>query len=71
MKIIKYLSTHRNDFSAMLECEHCGHMGKLTSGYDDWNYHNRVIPSIVCAWCGLNRNGATEPLPGVCLGAPV
>lgn len=53
MKIKTILSQHRRDFSAILECEHCAHEEKLTSGYDDDNYHRNVIPSFKCSACGL------------------
>ena len=71
MKILEYLSEHCNDFSATLECEHCGHAGKLTSGYHDGHYHNKVIPSINCAECGVNRDGTNMPMPGVSMMRPV
>jgi len=51
MKIKKVLSQHRRDFSAIMECEFCGHEHKLTSGYDDRNYHDNVIPSMKCIKC--------------------
>ena len=55
MKIAKILSEYGNDFSAMMECEHCGHTAKLTSGY-----HARVIPAMRCKECGKNRAGELE-----------
>ena len=60
MKIAKMLSEHGNDFSAMMECEHCGHTAKLTSGYHDNHYHARVIPAMRCKECGKNRAGELE-----------
>lgn len=45
------------DFYADMECEHCGHVQKLKSGYDDANYHNNVIPQMTCASCGKMRSG--------------
>jgi C4-type Zn-finger protein len=66
MRIKAFLTQHRNDFTATMECEHCGHTQKLTTGYDDRNYHERVIPSMRCPSCGKNRAGdlykETEPL---------
>lgn len=56
MKIKAYLDQHRNDFTATLECEHCGHTTKLTTGYHDDNYHYKVIPAIKCEKCGKSRN---------------
>jgi C4-type Zn-finger protein len=60
MKIREILSQHHNDFTAMMECEHCVHTGKLTTGYHDANYHERVIPAMRCKECGKNRAGELE-----------
>lgn len=57
MQIKKITSQHRNDFSADMECEHCGHVDKLTTGYNDAFYHERVIPAMHCTECGKNRAG--------------
>lgn len=57
MKIKEITSEHRNDFSATMECEHCGRTQKLTTGYHDNYYHTRVIPAMNCNWCGKNRAG--------------
>lgn len=46
-----------NDFSALMECEHCGNIQKLSSGYEDSYYHDRVIPAMTCKKCGKNRAG--------------
>jgi hypothetical protein len=58
VKIQKILSQHRNDFSAAMECEHCGATQKLIGGYDDANYHGNVIPAMKCKACGRSRNDA-------------
>lgn len=58
MKIKEITSKHGNDFSAVMECEHCGHTQKLTYGYNDAYYHDRVIPAITCGECGKNRAGS-------------
>jgi hypothetical protein len=60
MKIKQILTEHRNDFTATMECEHCGHEAKLTSGYHDSFYHTRVIPAMKCTACWKNRAGETE-----------
>ena len=60
MKIKEVTSQSRNDFSAIMECEHCGHLHKLTTGYDDAYYHERVIPGMFCKACKKNRAGETE-----------
>ena len=60
MKIKRITSTLGNDFRADMECEHCGAEAKLTSGYNDAYYHQRVIPAMHCKACGKNRAGDTE-----------
>ena len=62
MKIKKILEQHRRDFSAILECEHCNHIQKLTNGYDDECYHNNVIPTIKCEKCSKIANENYRPL---------
>ncbi len=57
MKIKTIISEHRNDFSAIMQCEHCGHEHKITSGYHDNNYHTNVIPAMKCQSCGKQRDG--------------
>ena len=52
MKIVRMLSQHRRDFSAMLECEHCSATQTLIGGYDDEFFHANVIPTIKCKSCG-------------------
>jgi len=51
MNIQKIISQHRRDFTAIFECEHCGHI-KEGRGYDDSYYHQKVIPDMVCQKCG-------------------
>jgi transcription elongation factor Elf1 len=67
MKIKEVTSRSNFDFTAVLVCEHCGHEGVLTTGYDDSFYHNRVIPVIQCKSCGLNRAGNKDVPPDVSL----
>lgn len=57
MKIKEILSVYGNDFTARMECEHCGHLYKLTTGYNDSYYHEKVIPAMRCESCGKDRNG--------------
>ena len=57
MFIKTYLSESGNDFSATMECEHCGNTQKITTGYHDNFYHTKVIPAMTCAGCGKNRDG--------------
>lgn len=63
MKIKQITSRHRNDFSAVMVCEHCGAEEKLTTGYHDAYYHEHVIPGMHCRSCGLNRQGGAYPTP--------
>lgn len=60
MKILEITFEYGNNFYADMVCEHCGHIGKLTSGYHDGNYHNCVIPAMRCKECGKNRAGEIE-----------
>ena len=52
MKILKKTYQHRRDFKADYECEFCGYVKKDAWGYDDTNFHNNVIPLMVCPVCG-------------------
>jgi len=60
MRIDKILTQYRNDFTAILVCEHCGHERKLMTGYDDANYHRNVIPKMLCVACFKDRAGNTK-----------
>lgn len=62
MKIKTILSQYRRDFTAILECEHCGHEDKLMSGYDDDNYHRNVIPNFECPECRKKSPESYRPL---------
>lgn len=62
MKIKEILSQHRRDFTATLECEHCGANERLGNGYDDDNFHRNVIPSIECSACGKKAPENYRPL---------
>lgn len=58
MKVKQITWQHRNDFKAIMECEHCGHEQNNNSGYSDSFYYQRVIPAIHCDSCGKNRYGS-------------
>lgn len=60
MKIKKMLAQHNYDYTAEMECEHCGHTAIDKYGYNDANYHARVIPAMRCKECGKNRAGELE-----------
>lgn len=62
MRIKKILSQHRRDFTATLECDHCGKEQHLSSGYDDAHYHRNVIPTIPCKACGKTAAEDYRPL---------
>ena len=62
MKIKTILSQSRRDFTATLECEHCGAEAKLSNGYDDTNYHQNVIPAMECSTCGKKSPEQYRPL---------
>jgi ribosomal protein L37AE/L43A len=51
MKIKQILSQERRDFTAIYECEHCGHTEK-GYGYDDTHFNENVIPKMTCTKCG-------------------
>jgi hypothetical protein len=57
MRILEITHQHRNDFEAVMLCEHCGHKQKLGSGYHDQHYHTKVIPAMTCEQCKRNRAG--------------
>ncbi|HKJ34276.1 MAG TPA: hypothetical protein VJ945_01410 [Flavobacteriaceae bacterium] len=62
MKIKKINSQSRRDFWADMECEHCGHIEKNVSGYDDANFHQNVIPKMECKECGKTSGDDYRPL---------
>lgn len=61
MRIKEIISQHRRDFTAIYECEHCGHEEK-SHGYDDDNYHRNVIPAKHCGSCGKKAAESYRPL---------
>lgn len=61
MKIKKILAQLRRDFTAIYECEHCGYERK-GYGYDDENFHQNVIPNMVCEGCDKKVDGDYQPL---------
>ena len=64
MKIKKITRQYRRDFQAIYECEFCGNEAK-GRGYDDSNFHDNVIPNMVCKACGKKSekaySSATNP----------
>ena len=61
MKIKSIVSQHRRDFTAIYECEHCKHELK-GSGYDDYYFHNTVIPDMECPKCKKTASADYRPL---------
>ena len=50
---------HRRDFKATYKCQFCGNE-KDNMGYDDANFHNNVIPAMVCEHCGKSTNSEND-----------
>ena len=62
MKIKEITYQYRRDFRAIYECEHCGHVTGEKRGYDDANFHENVIPTMVCPICGKTAPESYRPL---------
>lgn len=62
MKIKRIIKQHRRDFWADYECEHCGHIDKNKSGYDDNYFHTKVIPEMKCPECKKTASSEYRPL---------
>ena len=60
MRIQKIVNQDRRDFTAIYECEHCGHTVK-GSGYDDSYFHRNVIPEKECDKCHRKAAGDYRP----------
>lgn len=61
MKIKEITEQNRRDFTAIYECENCGHTQK-GNGYDDRNFHDNVVPMMVCPACGASAPASYRPL---------
>ena len=61
MKIKKILYQHLRDFTAIYECEHCGEL-RQSSGYDDKNFHENVIPKMICEHCKESGHEGYVPM---------
>ncbi|GAB3013613.1 hypothetical protein GCM10027051_16110 [Niabella terrae] len=61
MKIQKFLSQTRRDFTAVYECEYCGHT-HTGPGYDDRHFHDTVIPDMICEKCNKKGHEDYRPL---------
>lgn len=60
MKIQEIISQHRRDFVATYVCENCGET-RSGCGYDDANFHENVIPNMVCKKCGAKSPDTYSP----------
>jgi hypothetical protein len=63
MRIKTKISQSRRDFHAVYECEFCGAV-KRDYGYDDANFHENVIPAMMCTTCG-KASGSPSSSPDV------
>lgn len=54
MKIKQITNQSRRDFRALYECEGCGNEQEH-GGYDDRNFHDNVIPNMICYKCDKSR----------------
>ena len=61
MKIKQITNQNRRDFTAVYECEHCGHT-ESSYGYDDAHFHRNVIPAMKCEKCGKTADDKYRPL---------
>jgi ribosomal protein L37AE/L43A len=61
VKIKEIVWQNRRDFKAIYECEHCG-LIEEGSGYDDTNFHQNVIPKMVCPNCQKKASENYMPL---------
>lgn len=61
MKIKQVTSQSRRDFTAVFECEHCGHTTE-GDGYDDVHFHQHAIPAMKCGECGRVAGDTYRPL---------
>ncbi len=61
MRIAEILSQSRRDFRAIYECEHCK-ANEIGSGYDNSNFHQNVIPEMICKNCNKKADENYRPL---------
>jgi len=61
MHIKKIVDQIRRDFTAVYECEHCGH-SYTDNGYDDDNFHRNVVPNFECPKCSETASESYRPM---------
>jgi hypothetical protein len=67
MVITQKFNWNRIDFSYTAKCENpeCGKETTCTSGYDDDNYYQNVVPNQKCPHCKKSTNDMKLPIaPG-------
>lgn len=58
MKVHEVTWRMNNDYSAILECEHCEHHQTANGLYADFFFATQVLPNnYYCGRCGLNSLG--------------
>ncbi len=60
MKIKEIKNQNRRDFTAIYQCEHCGHEHE-GSGYDDSYFHQEVVPNMKRPECKLISPKTSKP----------
>lgn len=55
MRIIEIVTQNRDEFWALMECEHC-RQTMLGEGHDIPYWHNRELPALKCPQCGKSRD---------------
>lgn len=60
MKVVRAYDFFNNDCTMDTQCEHCGHISKDMSAYNDSYYRNEVVPKRFCSVCGKNAEGKLE-----------
>lgn len=64
MRVHEVTWRQRNDYAAIMECEHCEHHQRHGGLYADMFFATRVIPkNFYCDKCGLNALGEKRPVP--------
>jgi len=62
MRILRITSQNRRDMHCDMVCEHCGNIEKNVYCYDDTNFHENVIPKMVCKKCGKTASDDYRPI---------
>jgi hypothetical protein len=57
MRIHQVTNPYIKGFTAILECETCGHTGEVTSEWGDKFFRDSCIPQMTCVICGCDASG--------------